>query len=37
MAMDGVDLYGPTTDVVALRQRVGMVFQKPQSLPEVGV
>ncbi len=26
--MDGVDIYGRNTDVVALRRRVGMVFQK---------
>src|SRR5216110_4014387 len=26
--IDGTDIYGPSTDVVALRRRVGMVFQK---------
>ncbi len=34
MVMDGVDLYGPNTDIVALRQRVGMVFQKPNPFPK---
>ena len=27
--LDGENIYAPNTDVVALRQRVGMVFQKP--------
>jgi phosphate transport system ATP-binding protein len=27
------DLYGPGTDVVALRRKVGMVFQKPNPFP----
>ena len=29
----GDDLYGPGTDVVALRRKVGMVFQKPNPFP----
>jgi len=32
--MDGVDLYGPGVDVVKLRARVGMVFQKPNPFPK---
>lgn len=31
---DGVDVYGPKVDVVALRRRVGMVFQKPNPFPK---
>jgi phosphate transport system ATP-binding protein len=32
--LDGVDIYRPGTDVVALRQRVGMVFQRPNPFPK---
>lgn len=32
--LDGVDIYGPTVDAVALRARVGMVFQKPNPFPK---
>src|SRR5215216_511485 len=32
--LDGEDIYGPDMDVVALRQRVGMVFQKPNPFPQ---
>jgi phosphate transport system ATP-binding protein len=32
--IDGRDVYGPGTDVVALRQRVGMVFQKSNPFPK---
>lgn len=32
--LDGMDIYAPTTDVVALRQRVGLVFQKPNPFPQ---
>jgi phosphate transport system ATP-binding protein len=32
--LNGQDVYGPETDVVALRQRVGMVFQKPNPFPQ---
>ena len=32
--IDGRDIYGPGTDVVALRQRVGMVFQKSNPFPK---
>jgi phosphate transport system ATP-binding protein len=31
--IDGQDIYSPTTNVVALRRRVGMVFQKPNPFP----
>ena len=32
--IDGVDLYAPQTDVVALRKKVGMVFQKSNPFPK---
>jgi phosphate transport system ATP-binding protein len=32
--IDGVDIYRPGTDVVALRRRVGMVFQKSNPFPK---
>jgi phosphate transport system ATP-binding protein len=32
--IDGADIYGPGIDVVALRQRVGMVFQKSNPFPK---
>lgn len=32
--LDGRDIYGPTCDVVNLRQRVGMVFQRPNPFPQ---
>jgi phosphate transport system ATP-binding protein len=32
--MDGVPIYDKTADVVALRRRVGMVFQKPNPFPK---
>ncbi|HEY5619930.1 MAG TPA: phosphate ABC transporter ATP-binding protein PstB [Vicinamibacterales bacterium] len=32
--IDGTDIYGPGIDVVALRQRVGMVFQKSNPFPK---
>jgi len=31
--LDGEDIYAPGTDVVELRRRVGMVFQKPNPFP----
>ena len=34
ITLDGEDLYGPDVDVVALRARVGMVFQKPNPFPK---
>ena len=32
--IDGVDIYSPGTDVVELRRRVGMVFQRPNPFPQ---
>ena len=32
--LDGFDIYGPDIDVVQLRARVGMVFQKPNPFPK---
>src|SRR4051812_46079095 len=32
--LDGVDIYGRGVDVVELRKRVGMVFQKPNPFPK---
>jgi phosphate transport system ATP-binding protein len=34
IAIDGQDIYAPGTDVVALRRRVGMVFQKSNPFPK---
>jgi len=31
--LDGVDILGPATDLSLLRQRVGMVFQRPNPFP----
>ncbi len=33
MALDGQDIYGRGVDVIALRKRMGMVFQKPNPFP----
>ncbi len=32
--LDGVNIYAPASDVVTLRQRVGMVFQRPNPFPQ---
>jgi phosphate transport system ATP-binding protein len=32
--LDGDDIYAPRTDVVDLRRRVGMVFQRPNPFPQ---
>jgi phosphate transport system ATP-binding protein len=32
--LDGQDVYAPDTDVVDLRRRVGMVFQRPNPFPQ---
>jgi phosphate transport system ATP-binding protein len=32
--LDGADIYAPRTDVVGLRRRVGMVFQRPNPFPQ---
>jgi phosphate transport system ATP-binding protein len=34
LELDGVDIYDKTTDVVALRQRTGMVFQRWNPFPK---
>ena len=33
LAIDGVDIYHPRLDVVELRRRIGMVFQRPNPFP----
>jgi len=33
MTLDGADIYAPGVDVIALRKRMGMVFQKPNPFP----
>jgi phosphate transport system ATP-binding protein len=35
--LDGTDINGPTVDPVSIRQRVGMVFQKPNPFPTMSV
>ena len=32
--LDGQDIYAPEVDVVELRRRVGMVFQRPNPFPQ---
>jgi phosphate transport system ATP-binding protein len=32
--LDGQDIYGPSADVVGIRKKVGMVFQKPNPFPK---
>jgi phosphate transport system ATP-binding protein len=34
VALDGQEVYGDGTDLVALRKRVGMVFQQPNPFPK---
>jgi phosphate transport system ATP-binding protein len=34
LLVDGQDVYGPQIDTVALRRRIGMVFQKPNPFPK---
>ena len=34
ITLDGEDIYHPEADVVSLRQRVGMVFQRPNPFPK---
>src|SRR5690606_17037443 len=34
MLLDDHDIYAPDVDVVELRQRVGMVFQRPNPFPQ---
>jgi len=33
MKLNGDPIYGPTVDVIELRKRIGMVFQKPNPFP----
>ncbi|HEX9446279.1 MAG TPA: ATP-binding cassette domain-containing protein, partial [Candidatus Binatia bacterium] len=35
--LDGIDLYGPGTDPVKVRRKVGMVFQKPNPFPTMSI
>ena len=37
VAMDGVDLYDPQVDPVAVRRQVGMVFQRPNPFPTMSI
>ena len=34
ITLDGKDIYAPDSDVVLLRQKVGMVFQRPNPFPK---
>jgi len=35
--LDGVDVYDPSVDVVAVRRAIGMVFQKPNPFPTMSI
>jgi phosphate transport system ATP-binding protein len=35
--LDGVDIYSPNVDPVAIRRRIGMVFQKPNPFPTMSI
>ncbi|WP_461184292.1 phosphate ABC transporter ATP-binding protein, partial [Xylanimonas ulmi] len=35
--LEGVDLYGPAVDPVAVRRNVGMVFQRPNPFPTMSI
>jgi phosphate transport system ATP-binding protein len=35
--LDGKDIYGPGTDAVMVRTKVGMVFQKPNPFPTMSI
>jgi phosphate transport system ATP-binding protein len=35
--MEGIDLYGPGVDPVAVRRQVGMVFQRPNPFPTMSI
>ncbi|MCB0995033.1 MAG: phosphate ABC transporter ATP-binding protein [Acidimicrobiales bacterium] len=37
VSLNGVDLYGPGVDPVAVRRRIGMVFQKPNPFPTMSI
>jgi phosphate transport system ATP-binding protein len=34
VTLDGEDIYNEDTDIVSLRQRIGMVFQRPNPFPK---
>jgi phosphate transport system ATP-binding protein len=35
--LDGLDIYDPSVDVVAVRRAIGMVFQKPNPFPTMSI
>ncbi|HXX38758.1 MAG TPA: phosphate ABC transporter ATP-binding protein PstB [bacterium] len=35
--LDGEDIYGPAVDPVAVRRRIGMVFQRPNPFPTMSI
>ena len=35
--LDGVNIYSPKVDPVAIRKRIGMVFQKPNPFPTMSI
>ena len=35
--LDGIDLYGRNVDPVAVRRTIGMVFQRPNPFPSMGI
>jgi phosphate transport system ATP-binding protein len=35
--LDGTDIYDPSVDPVAIRRRIGMVFQKPTPFPTMSI
>lgn len=37
VVLDGQNIYGPGVDPVAIRRRIGMVFQKPNPFPSMSV
>jgi phosphate transport system ATP-binding protein len=37
VALDGLDVYGDRIDVTAVRQLIGMVFQKPNPFPTMSI
>jgi phosphate transport system ATP-binding protein len=37
VVIDGQDLYGPNTDPVTVRRRIGMVFQRPNPFPTMSI
>jgi len=35
--LDGINIYSPNVDPVAIRRRIGMVFQKPNPFPTMSI